>query len=89
MHEYFEQTGIAPNPRCVPTCKGTNANTGWTVGGGVEYAFTNAWSFKVEYDFMTDLSKKRTTLTNATGTQQIFDETRAIQALKFGVNYRF
>ena len=25
--------------------------TGWTVGGGIEWAFWNNWSAKVEYDF--------------------------------------
>jgi len=38
---------------------------------------------------VTDLSRKRTTLTNAAGTQQTFDEIRKIQALKFGLNDRF
>src|SRR6478672_11304779 len=27
---------------------GNNSNTGWTVGGGVEYAFTNNWTAKIE-----------------------------------------
>ena len=27
---------------------GDNSNTGWTVGGGVEYAFTNNWTAKIE-----------------------------------------
>jgi len=89
MHEYFEQTGIPPNTFCVPTCSGTNINTGWTVGGGVEYALTNNWSVKAEYNYMTDLDRKRTTLTNSIGTLQIFDEVRQIQTLKFGVNYKF
>jgi outer membrane immunogenic protein len=25
------------------------ASTGWTAGGGIEYAFLNNWSVKVEY----------------------------------------
>ena len=25
---------------------------GWTVGGGVEYALTPAWSLKLEYDYL-------------------------------------
>jgi outer membrane immunogenic protein len=27
---------------------GDNSNTGWTIGGGVEYAFTNNWTAKIE-----------------------------------------
>jgi outer membrane immunogenic protein len=30
----------------------TNANFGWTVGGGLEYAFADNWTFKVEYLFV-------------------------------------
>jgi len=33
---------------------GTNSNTasGWLVGAGIEYAFTNNWTAKVEYDYI-------------------------------------
>jgi opacity protein-like surface antigen len=27
---------------------GENSSTGWTLGGGVEYAFTNNWMAKIE-----------------------------------------
>jgi outer membrane immunogenic protein len=30
----------------------SDAKTGWTAGGGVEYAFTNHWSLGVEYLYM-------------------------------------
>jgi outer membrane immunogenic protein len=30
----------------------TNADFGWTVGGGVEWAFADNWTFKVEYLFV-------------------------------------
>ena len=29
-----------------------NTNTGWTAGGGVEWAFTNNWTARVEYDYV-------------------------------------
>lgn len=29
----------------------SNIRTGWTLGGGVEYAFTNSWSARVEYRY--------------------------------------
>ena len=29
-----------------------DTRVGWTVGGGVEYAFANAWSAKAEYNYM-------------------------------------
>ena len=28
----------------------SESRTGWTVGGGIEWAFWNNWSAKVEYD---------------------------------------
>jgi outer membrane immunogenic protein len=31
---------------------GGNNNTGWTLGGGVEDAFTNNWTAKIEYDYI-------------------------------------
>ena len=27
-------------------------NTGWTVGGGIEWAFAGPWSAKIEYDYI-------------------------------------
>ncbi len=30
----------------------SSSNTGWVVGGGLEYAFFNNWTAKVEYDYV-------------------------------------
>jgi outer membrane immunogenic protein len=30
----------------------SNTNYGWLLGGGVEYAFSNYWSVKLEYDYL-------------------------------------
>jgi outer membrane immunogenic protein len=87
-HENFEQTGLA-GTHCIPGCTGSNQNWGWTIGAGTEYALTRNWSLKLEYDYMTDFDKERTVVTNALGDQNIFDESRTIRVIKFGVNYRF
>ena len=86
-HEDFEQTGLA-GAHCVPTCTGSNQNLGWTIGAGTEYAVTTNWSLKLEYDFMTDFDKARTVVKNARGDQNLFDESRTIQVVKFGINYK-
>jgi outer membrane immunogenic protein len=45
-------SGAITNPGCFGFCGATtrsNYQTGWTVGGGLEYAFAPNWSAKVEY----------------------------------------
>jgi outer membrane immunogenic protein len=58
-----------------------NTHVGWTVGGGVEYAFTNNWTVKAEYLYM-DLG------------DEYYDSIGADAGLKtstarIGVNYKF
>lgn len=57
----------------------SGTRTGWTVGGGIEYAFAPAWSAKVEYNYM-DFGSK-----NVGG----LDVDQTVNAVKVGVNYRF
>jgi outer membrane immunogenic protein len=57
---------------------------GWLVGGGVEYAFTNNWTAKLEYDF---LGLQDRTVTGPLGNTFTFD--RDLQMLKVGLNYKF
>ena len=45
-------SGSITNPACVGFCGATsttNVQTGWTAGGGLEYAFAPNWSAKIEY----------------------------------------
>jgi len=65
---------------------------GWTVGGGVEWAFWQNWSAKVEYDYY-DFGTRDVTFT---GTIFGFPELvpginvkETISTVKFGINYRF
>lgn len=57
--------------------------TGWTIGGGAEYAINNNWSLKGEYLYV-DLGD---------ATYQTIDGPRAVgvstNVLRAGVNYRF
>jgi outer membrane immunogenic protein len=61
---------------------------GWTVGTGVEYAITQSWSAKIEYNFM-DFQKDTVTFTAPIVGPVNVDTTSYIHAVKFGVNYRF
>ena len=57
---------------------------GWTVGGGVEYAFAPNWSGKLEYNYM-DFGSKNVSFAPFTSTA--IDQ--QIHAVKFGINYKF
>jgi opacity protein-like surface antigen len=53
--------------------------TGWTVGGGVEWAFFNNWSAKLEYDFY-NFRARNVTLTGFSkriGSRYVSGRTRA------------
>jgi outer membrane immunogenic protein len=60
--------------------------TGWTVGGGVEYAVTRNWLIKAEYLYA-DLGSNRVQLRNALGGDA--DVSLKQQIGRFGVNYKF
>jgi outer membrane immunogenic protein len=64
---------------------------GWTVGGGVEYAFAPNWSAKIEYNFM-DFGKQSYSFTYAAspaGLVERWDINQQVHVAKFGINYRF
>jgi outer membrane immunogenic protein len=66
-----------------------NTNSGWLVGGGVEWAFANNWSAKIEYDFL-GLSSQTFTSPGIILPGDTFSSgNRNIQMAKFGVNYKF
>ena len=65
---------------------------GWMAGLGIEYAFAQNWSAKVEYDYL-DFGTERVLLISngAIPGQLSFDEDirRKIQVVKVGLNYKF
>jgi outer membrane immunogenic protein len=63
--------------------------TGWIVGGGVEYAFWNAWSVKVEYNYMDFGTGRADLLDPATGVIEPLDVRQTVHTVTLGVNYRF
>lgn len=57
---------------------------GYTVGGGVEYAFDETWTFKVEYLFA---DFEDTDTSNIDGDS--FKHQHEIHSIKFGMNHKF
>jgi outer membrane immunogenic protein len=66
-----------------------NMANGWTVGGGLEWAFLDRWSAKIEYLYVDFGSDSRTSITNTarnvTGTSNDLTD----NIVRVGVNYRF
>ncbi len=62
---------------------------GWTVGGGIEWAFAPAWSAKVEFDYYGFGSGVVMLTDPTTGAVSMPAIKQNIEAFKFGINYRF
>jgi outer membrane immunogenic protein len=68
--------------------------SGWTAGGGVEYAFARNWSFLVEYDFY-GFGTKSATLSGCGGVgcgvpaSVTFPLNQNLSVVKAGINFRF
>ena len=70
----------------------SQTHTGWTIGAGVEWAFLNNWSVKLEYDFY-DFGSRQVSFVGSAG---LFPQVvvpanvdQRIHTVKFGINYRF
>jgi outer membrane immunogenic protein len=68
-----------------PAGSSSDTATGWTFGGGVEWAFTSAWSAKLEYLYA-DLGK---TTCDATVCGFATDVEPKLNIVRAGINYRF
>lgn len=73
------------------TGSGSTTNSGWLVGGGLEWAFADNWSAKFEYDYLGLGSR---TFTVPVGSPFFVGDTftagnRNVQMAKVGINYRF
>jgi outer membrane immunogenic protein len=67
-----------------------NSSSGWTAGGGIEWAFTNNWTVKFEYDYIGLGSRSFTVpLTSAVLPGDTFTASRNIQMATVGINYLF
>jgi outer membrane immunogenic protein len=67
--------------------QGGNFN-GWTLGGGVEFKISPAWSLKAEYMHF-DFTSKNAAIINGGGTVFPYRNDLAINTVKVGINYLF
>jgi outer membrane immunogenic protein len=68
-----------------------NNNGGWLVGAGFEYAFTNNWTVKLEYDYL-GLGNRTFVIPAAApflAGDTFTANNRNVQMVKVGVNYLF
>lgn len=70
------------------TATGTETRFGWTAGAGIEYAFTDNWSAKLEYNHYDFGSRQVTLAVPGNGPFPMIVDQR-IDTVKVGINYRF
>ena len=66
----------------------TSDRIGWTVGGGIEYAFARNWAARVEYAHYA-FGTKTSTGTNPAGTTFSFDHKLSADSVRGGITYLF
>jgi opacity protein-like surface antigen len=66
---------------------GTDTRWGWTVGAGLEYAFTPAWSGKVEYDYLS-FANTSIAMNDGAGNGSSVGMSQNINIVKMGFNYK-
>ena len=84
-------TGVSFNCGTLGFSSCNNSTGGWLVGAGFEYAFTNNWTVKLEYDY---LGLGNRTFFVPAGAPFLAGDTfttnnRNVQMVKVGVNYLF
>jgi len=82
-HEYLWNVVLADSPST-----GSRTRTGWTLGGGLEYAFAPKWSARLEYNYM-DFGRANVRSTN-TVEDWWWDANikQKIHVVKAGINFR-
>jgi outer membrane immunogenic protein len=66
----------------------SETRVGWTVGAGVEWAFWDYWSVKLEYDYL-DFGSRTVTFNDPLLGPANISVSERISEVKLGVNYRF
>lgn len=89
VHNEYSASGAAAFVRAVGSSpvSGSSTQTGWTVGGGLEYGLTPNWTLFAEYDYI-DLGNFGVTMTGGGGTLAA-NVNQNISLVKGGFNYKF
>lgn len=67
--------------------QGLDNRFGWTAGGGVEWAFGQVWSARVEYDYY-GLGQRSALMTdNINAFSGVMNVQQSVQTIKLGVNF--
>jgi outer membrane immunogenic protein len=66
----------------------TFMRTGWTVGAGIEYALTNNWTARIEYDYL-GFGSQSLNFATATTPSYTSNANLNIQEIKAGINFKF
>ena len=61
---------------------------GWTMGGGIEYAISQNWLIKSEYQFM-DFGQKSISAVASDGVTDTWKHRPSAHIVKLGINYKF
>lgn len=91
-HDKYEVNNFNCTTTPFVSCNTSASNTrlGWTVGGGLEWAFASNWSVLVEYDHY-GFGTKTLGFTDSAnpGFVTILNVKQDIDVAKIGINYRF
>lgn len=66
--------------------EGSETRFGWTAGAGLEWAFSDIWSVRFEYDYFGFGTRSVTLIDNVSGTVGPLDIRQNIQVVKLGFN---
>jgi outer membrane immunogenic protein len=87
VHEKHSGTTCCDSNDGLTTVSASGTRWGWTIGGGVEVAFTQNVSGKLQYNYM-DFGKKVYGFSDGEDTVSVHIR-QSIHTVKVGLNYRF
>jgi outer membrane immunogenic protein len=87
-HGTLSGTGTTTPAGTVAAFSASEDYSGWTIGGGIEWAFDDHWSAKAEYLYI-DFGDGPTVAANAAGTLSIASGKLTDNIARLGVNYKF